>query len=46
MTMRNDIEDIIYLIELVTKDEKLTSVELEHLSDMLIRLGNEFSQST
>ena len=45
MKMMNDIEDITYLINLVTKEEALTSIELEHLSDMLIRLGNEFSKS-
>ena len=37
--------DIIYLINLVTKEEQLTSIELEHLSDMLVRLSNEFPQS-
>ena len=38
------INDIIYLVSLVTKEEQLTSIELEHLSDMLLRLDNEFPQ--
>ena len=43
--MVNDIVDITYLINLVIKEEALTSIELEHLSDMLLRLSNEFPQS-
>ena len=37
--------DVIYLISLVTKEEQLTSIELEHLSDMLLRLDIEFPKS-
>ncbi len=39
------VNDVIYLVSLVTKEEALTSIELEHLSDMLLRLSNEFPQS-
>ena len=44
-TIMNDLDHTVYLISLVTKEEALTSIELEHLSDMLVRLSNEFPQS-
>ena len=45
MMPRIDLDDIIYLINLVTKEEELTSIELEHLFNMLVILYDEFSQS-
>lgn len=41
--MMNDLDDIVYLISLVTKDEELTEIELEHLFNMLVILNDEFS---
>ena len=43
--MMKNIDDITYLISLLTQNEKLSETELEHLSDMLVRLSNEFPQS-
>ena len=43
--MVNDIVDITYLINLVIKEEALTSIELEHLFNMLVILYDEFPQS-
>ena len=43
MKMKIDLDDTIYLISLVTKDEALTSIELEHLFNMLVILYDEFS---
>ena len=37
--------DVIYLVSLVTKEEALTSIELEHLFNMLVILYDEFPQS-
>jgi hypothetical protein len=45
ITTVTDITDIIYLINLVIKEEKLTSIELEHLFNMLVILYDEFPQS-
>lgn len=44
MTMTIDLDDTVYLISLVTKDEKLTGIELEHLFNMLVILYDEFSE--
>ena len=44
MTKMNDLNDTVYLISLVTKDEALTSIELEHLFNMLVILYDEFSE--
>jgi len=33
--MMIDLDDTVYLISLVTKEEQLTSIELEHLFNML-----------
>ena len=41
--MMNDLDDIVDLISLVTKDEELTEIELEHLFNMLVILNDEFS---
>ena len=43
MMMMNDLDDTVYLISLVTKEEELTSIELEHLFNMLVILYDEFS---
>jgi len=43
MKMKIDLDDTVYLISLVTKDEALTSIELEHLFNMLVILYDEFS---
>ena len=43
--MMKNIEDITYLISLVTKEEALTSIELEHLFNMLVIVYDEFPQS-
>ena len=42
--MMNDLDDTVYLISLVTKEEQLTSIELEHLFNMLVILYDEFSE--
>ena len=42
--MMIDLDDTVYLISLVTKDEALTSIELEHLFNMLVILYDEFSE--
>ena len=42
--MMIDLDDTVYLISLLTKDEKLTSIELEHLFNMLVILYDEFSE--
>ena len=42
--MMIDLDDTVYLISLVTKDEELTSIELEHLFNMLVILYDEFSK--
>ena len=39
------VNDVIYLVSLVTKEEALTSIELEHLFNMLVILYDEFPQS-
>ena len=44
MKMKIDLDDTVYLISLVTKDEALTSIELEHLFNMLVILYDEFSE--
>ena len=44
MMMKIDLDDTVYLISLVTKDEKLTNIELEHLFNMLVILYDEFSE--
>lgn len=44
MMMMNDLDDTVYLISLVTKEEELTSIELEHLFNMLVILYDEFSE--
>ena len=41
--MMIDLDDTVYLISLVTKEEQLTSIELEHLFNMLVILYDEFS---
>ena len=44
MMMMNDLDDTVYLISLVTTEEELTSIELEHLFNMLVILYDEFSE--
>ena len=39
------VNDVIYLVSLVTKEEALTSIELEHLFNMLVIVYDEFPQS-
>ena len=46
MKMMNDLDDIVNLIHLATKDEELTGIELEHLFNMLVILNDEFSESS
>ena len=44
-TIMNDLDHTVYLISLVTKEEALTSIELEHLFNMLVIVYDEFPQS-
>ena len=44
MKMLNNLVDIIDLIKLVTKEEELTGIELEHLFNMLVVVYDEFSE--
>jgi len=44
MKMMNDLDDTVYLISLVTKEEELTGIELEHLFNMLVVVYDEFSE--
>tara|TARA_B110000495_G_scaffold197623_1_gene208191 strand:+ start:744 stop:869 length:126 start_codon:yes stop_codon:yes gene_type:complete len=39
-----DLDDAVYLISLVTKEEALTGIELDHLFNMLVILYDEFSE--
>ena len=39
--MMNNLVDIIDLIKLVTKEEELTEIELEHLFNMLVVVYDE-----
>jgi len=41
MKMMNNLVDIIDLIKLVTKEEELTEIELEHLFNMLVVVYDE-----